>query len=125
MREQLAAHGLRGEVHDSYRYAASLFSKVVSDGYIGMVRTIPQLYGFIYDRAERATAAHSSRDLCAVALDLLALAPAMSALPAAQVGVEVTRGLEVEAGGNAVDDHGQLRTMRFAGCQEPQHPAIL
>ncbi len=52
---------MRGEVVDSYRYAASLFSKVVSDGYIGMVRTIPQLYGFIYDRAERATAAGGFR----------------------------------------------------------------
>jgi processive 1,2-diacylglycerol beta-glucosyltransferase len=61
VREQLAAHGLRGEVHDSYRYAASLFSKVVSDGYIGMVRTIPQLYGAIYDRAERATVAGGFR----------------------------------------------------------------
>ncbi len=52
---------MRGEVVDSYRYAASLFSKVVSDGYIGMVRTIPQLYGFIYDRAERASAAGGFR----------------------------------------------------------------
>jgi processive 1,2-diacylglycerol beta-glucosyltransferase len=52
---------VRGEVVDSYRYAASLFSKVVSDGYIGMVRTIPQVYGFIYDRAERATAAGGFR----------------------------------------------------------------
>lgn len=59
--EQLAAHGMRGEVHDSYRYAASLFSKVVSDGYIGMVRTIPQVYGLIYDRAERATVAGGFR----------------------------------------------------------------
>ncbi len=61
MRARLADHGLRGEVVDSYRYAASLFSKVVSDGYIGMVRTIPQLYGFIYDRAERATVAGGFR----------------------------------------------------------------
>jgi processive 1,2-diacylglycerol beta-glucosyltransferase len=52
---------MRGDVVDSYRYAASLFSKVVSDGYIGMVRTIPQVYGFIYDRAERATAAGGFR----------------------------------------------------------------
>ncbi|MBV8645578.1 MAG: glycosyltransferase [Candidatus Eremiobacteraeota bacterium] len=61
VRIRLAARGIRGEVVDSYRYAASLFSKVVSDGYIGMVRTIPQLYGFIYDRAERATAAGGFR----------------------------------------------------------------
>ena len=61
MRVRLAARGMRGEVVDSYRYAASLFSKVVSDGYIGMVRTIPQVYGFIYDRAERATVAGGFR----------------------------------------------------------------
>lgn len=61
MREQLAARGIRGEVHDSYRYAASFFSKVVSDGYIGMVKTIPQVYGFIYDRAERAKEAGGFR----------------------------------------------------------------
>lgn len=61
MRGRLAARGIRGEVVDSYRYAASLFSKVVSDGYIGMVRTIPQLYGFIYDRAERAREAGGFR----------------------------------------------------------------
>jgi processive 1,2-diacylglycerol beta-glucosyltransferase len=61
VRARLAARGMRGEVVDSYRYAASLFSKVVSDGYIGMVRTIPQVYGFIYDRAERATVAGGFR----------------------------------------------------------------
>ena len=61
MLARLAARGIRGEVHDSYRYAASVFSKVVSDGYIGMVKTIPQLYGFIYDRAERADNASGFR----------------------------------------------------------------
>ncbi|MBV8490218.1 MAG: glycosyltransferase [Candidatus Eremiobacteraeota bacterium] len=30
-------------------------SRVVSDGYLQMVKTIPQMYRFIYDRAERAT----------------------------------------------------------------------
>jgi processive 1,2-diacylglycerol beta-glucosyltransferase len=39
---------------DSYKYAASIFSKVVADGYIGMVKTVPQLYSYIYGRAERA-----------------------------------------------------------------------
>lgn len=42
-------------VVDSYRYAALVVSRVVSDGYLRMVKTIPQLYGYIYDRAERAT----------------------------------------------------------------------
>jgi processive 1,2-diacylglycerol beta-glucosyltransferase len=39
---------------DSYKYAASVLSKVVADGYIGMVKTVPQVYRYIYDRAERA-----------------------------------------------------------------------
>jgi processive 1,2-diacylglycerol beta-glucosyltransferase len=43
------------DIVDSYKYAASIFSKVVADGYIGMVKTVPQLYRYIYDRAERAT----------------------------------------------------------------------
>lgn len=61
VRARLEERGIRGEVVDSYRYAASFFSKVVSDGYIGMVRTIPQVYGFIYDRAERAKEAGGFR----------------------------------------------------------------
>ncbi|MDE2573345.1 MAG: hypothetical protein KGM44_12600, partial [bacterium] len=43
------------EIVDSYKYAASIFSRLVSNGYIGMVKTIPQLYRYIYDQAERAT----------------------------------------------------------------------
>ena len=39
---------------DSYKYAASVVSRVVSDGYIGMVKTIPQMYRFLYNRAEQA-----------------------------------------------------------------------
>jgi processive 1,2-diacylglycerol beta-glucosyltransferase len=40
---------------DSYEYAALVVSRVVSDGYLRMVKTIPQLYRYIYARAERAT----------------------------------------------------------------------
>ena len=40
---------------DSYKYAALVVSSVVSQGYLQMVKTIPQMYGYIYDRAERAT----------------------------------------------------------------------
>jgi len=47
--------GARIDIVDSYQYAASIFSKVVADGYIGMVKTVPQVYRYIYDRAERAT----------------------------------------------------------------------
>lgn len=42
-------------VVDSYKYAASVVSSVVSNGYLGMVKTIPQMYRFLYNRAERAT----------------------------------------------------------------------
>jgi processive 1,2-diacylglycerol beta-glucosyltransferase len=42
-------------VIDSYEYAALVVSRIVSDGYIRMVKTIPQMYRYIYDRAERAT----------------------------------------------------------------------
>ncbi len=46
---------LESTVVDSYKYAASVVSRVVSDGYLGMVKTIPQMYRFLYNRAERAT----------------------------------------------------------------------
>ncbi len=42
------------ETVDSYSYAASIFAKVVADGYIGMVQTVPQLYGYLYGRVERS-----------------------------------------------------------------------
>jgi processive 1,2-diacylglycerol beta-glucosyltransferase len=45
----------RTRVVDSYKYAALVVSRVVSDGYLQMVKTIPQMYRYIYDRAERAT----------------------------------------------------------------------
>jgi processive 1,2-diacylglycerol beta-glucosyltransferase len=44
-------------VVDSYKYAALVVSRVVSDGYLQMIKTIPQMYRYIYDRAERATEA--------------------------------------------------------------------
>ena len=45
----------RTPVVDSYKYAALVVSRVVSDGYLRMVKTIPQMYRYIYNRAERAT----------------------------------------------------------------------
>jgi processive 1,2-diacylglycerol beta-glucosyltransferase len=42
-------------VIDAYKYAALVVSRVVSDGYLRMVKTIPQMYRYIYARAERAT----------------------------------------------------------------------
>ena len=46
---------MRTQVVDSYKYAALVVSRVVSDGYLRMVKTIPQMYRYIYNRAERAT----------------------------------------------------------------------
>jgi len=43
------------EIVDSYRYASEVFHRVASNGYIGMVKVLPQLYGVIYEQAERAT----------------------------------------------------------------------
>jgi len=43
------------EVVDSYRYASNVFHRVASNGYIGVVKLLPQLYKFAYDQAERAT----------------------------------------------------------------------
>jgi processive 1,2-diacylglycerol beta-glucosyltransferase len=45
----------RCEVVDSYRYASEVFHKVASNGYVGIVKILPQLYRFVYDQAERAT----------------------------------------------------------------------
>lgn len=42
-------------IENSYEYAALVVSGVVSNGYLRMVKTIPQMYRYIYDRAERAT----------------------------------------------------------------------
>ena len=47
--------GTECKVVDSYRYASEVFHKVASNGYIGMVKMLPQLYKYIYDQAERAT----------------------------------------------------------------------
>lgn len=50
-----SAPGASALVVDSYRYAALVVSGVVSSGYLQMVKTIPQMYRFLYHRAERAT----------------------------------------------------------------------
>ena len=42
-------------VVDSYRYASHVFHRVASNGYIGMVKMLPQLYRYVYEQAERAT----------------------------------------------------------------------
>ena len=47
--------GAHTRIEDSYEYAALVVSGVVSNGYLRMVKTIPQMYRYIYDRAERAT----------------------------------------------------------------------
>jgi processive 1,2-diacylglycerol beta-glucosyltransferase len=47
--------GVQTQIVDSYKYAALVVSRVVSDGYLQMVKTIPQMYRYIYDRAEKAT----------------------------------------------------------------------
>ncbi len=55
------APAVRTDTVDSYRYAASVFSKVVADGYIGMVKTVPQVYAYLYGRVERAKSIPKAR----------------------------------------------------------------
>ena len=52
---------IESQTVDSYRYAASIFAKVVADGYIGMVKTVPQVYAYLYDRVEGATHVPATR----------------------------------------------------------------
>ncbi len=56
VRDALVARdpSLETQTVDSYEYAASVFAKVVADGYIGMVKTVPQVYAYLYGRVERA-----------------------------------------------------------------------
>ncbi len=58
----LGEHALDGRIVDAYEYAVSLFSRVAADGYIRMVKTLPSLYGFLYDRVERAREPGSLRN---------------------------------------------------------------
>ena len=51
----LSTPDLEATIVDSYKFSAAMFSRVVSNGYLGMVKTIPQMYRFIYARAEKAT----------------------------------------------------------------------
>ncbi|MBV8425313.1 MAG: hypothetical protein JO349_08970, partial [Candidatus Eremiobacteraeota bacterium] len=46
---------------DAYQYAVPFFSKIAADGYIRMVKTVPWVYGFLYDRVERAKKVGSPR----------------------------------------------------------------
>lgn len=46
---------------DAYQYAVPFFSKIAADGYIRMVKTAPWVYGFLYDRVERARKVGSPR----------------------------------------------------------------
>lgn len=57
----LNEHALDVHVVDAYQHAASLLSKIAADGYIRMVKTVPSLYGFLYDRVERAREVGSFR----------------------------------------------------------------
>ncbi|HZT13949.1 MAG TPA: glycosyltransferase [Candidatus Baltobacteraceae bacterium] len=51
----LSTPDLESTIVDSYKFSAAMFSRVVSNGYLGLVKTIPQMYRFIYARAEKAT----------------------------------------------------------------------
>ena len=72
--------------------------------------------------ADGEAAAHSAHDAGEVGLDLLPAAAPMTALPSREVAAQVVL-RDLEAGRQALDDHGQLRAVRFARGQEPEHSA--
>lgn len=57
----LLEHELDVRIIDAYQYAIPFFSKIAADGYIRMVKTVPWVYGFLYDRVERAREVGSPR----------------------------------------------------------------
>lgn len=46
---------IEGTIINSYRYGSSTIGKMVEGGYLQMVKMLPTLYGFIYERQEKAT----------------------------------------------------------------------
>lgn len=46
---------IESTIINSYRYGSSMVGKMVEDGYLQMVKMLPTLYGFIYERQEKAT----------------------------------------------------------------------
>ena len=52
---------------------------------------------------------------------LLTLAAPVACLTASQVGLEVARGIDRQPGGDTIEDHGELGTVRLAGGHETQH----
>ena len=89
-------------------------------------RSLPVLPVAVLDderdrRAERLAAADAADDPGRVVLDLLAFTPPVSTLTAAEVGVDVAGGVERHAGRQALDDHRELRAVRFAGREKSKH----
>jgi processive 1,2-diacylglycerol beta-glucosyltransferase len=57
----LADQDLDVQIVDAYEHAVPIFSKIAGAGYIRMVKTAPWVYGFLYDRIERAREVGSQR----------------------------------------------------------------
>ncbi|HTX03740.1 MAG TPA: glycosyltransferase [Candidatus Acidoferrales bacterium] len=57
----LGGHDVEVNIVDAYQHAVPFFSKIAADGYIRMVKIAPWMYGFLYDRVERARKVGSSR----------------------------------------------------------------
>ncbi len=74
-----------------------------------------------HGRSEGLAASHAADDPRCVLLDLLALAAPVTSLAAAQVGIDIARGIKRQTGRHAFDDHGQLRPVGLAGCQKSKH----
>jgi hypothetical protein len=69
--------------------------------------------------ADRLAAAHAAYEAHPIGLDLHATAAAVAALTACEIRVDAP-GLERQAGGKALDDRDELRTVRLARGEKTQ-----
>src|SRR5262249_34704512 len=72
-----------------------------------------------YRAPQRAAVPHARADLDGVALDLHAAAAAVAELATRHVSIE-RPAVELQPGRHPLDDRDQARSVRFAGCREPQ-----
>ena len=81
---------------------------------------VPVLEHERHRAADGEPAADTAHDPSEIRLDLLAAAPPMAALAAREVASQVVL-RNLQAGGQALDDDGELRPMRLAGGEKSKH----
>ncbi len=116
------AHQVRvartGEVHAPQRLVVRLRSGLDGHRHPPVLEVpIPEPHG--QGGAERLAQPHAAQDLARVLLDRHPAAPAMSPLPARQLGGDLL-GKKREPGGHALDDHEPALAVRLPGGGEAE-----